>query len=410
MIPRRQTPIALADLLRAWQAAQHDPVGELCRFEAAFAQATGVSHAVAACSGRTALLATLHAAGLEPGDEVVLPALTLVDLPYLLRSSGFVPVFADVAPDTWLLDPEAVAQVVGPRTRAILPTDLFGVAADWQAQLGPIAKKTGAVLIEDAAHAVGSRVDDRCVGGLADAAFFSLETIKVLHAFGGGVVATDDTALATRIRLALPATQPPSSRMPAKFARNALENVLFRTPAYGLALAGLDLPPVRRLLLAGYDGLRRGGVATQTAFSPWQAAFAHAQLPHLAARVMRRRAVAARLMAGIECWRWQIEPATVQSNRYFLVGQPPSGRARHAGTAETPVRLRRALLREGIDVGIGSEVCDFCPESDDADRFPHAWAAWRSFVQLPLFDGLADADVDRVIAAVNRSTARLEFN
>jgi perosamine synthetase len=404
MIPRRQTPIAGPDVVRAWRAARRDPAGELLRFEATFAQATWTRHAVAACSGRTALLATLRAAGLRPGDELVLPALTLVDLPALLRNALYVPVFADVDPDTLLIDPADVARVRTSRTRAIVPTDLFGVAADWFAALGPLAARHDIVLIEDAAHAAGTRVDGRPVGGLTDAVFFSLETIKVLHAFGGGVVTTDDARLAERVRAQLPKDPQPPLRVPSKFARNALENLLFRTPAYQAALAGLDVPPVRRALLAGYDRLRQGGVATQSEFSPWQAAFASMQLPLLADRVARRRALAARLMTGLPDWRWQTEPAGVESNRYFLVGQPPWA-GQGTPPADLPIRLRRALLRMGVDVGIGSEVCDFCPGFLHADLFPHAFAAWRGFVQLPVFADMSDAQADRVVEAVRRATA-----
>ncbi len=393
MIPRRRTPI---DALAFGRAGLHSGAA-IADFETDVAAATGCAHAVAACSGRTALLGILAASGLQPGDEVVLPALTLRDLPELLQRQGYVPIFADVDAETMLIDAQSVRRVLSARTRAILPTDLFGNTLNWRHLLGVDAKAAGAALIEDAAHAAGSLLDGQWVGQWADAAFFSLETIKMLHAFGGGVAITSDPELAERIRAHLPRVPAPTTRLAAKFLRNTMENVGFRTPAYRLALAALDRPAVREVLLGAYERVRQGGVTTTSAWTDWQARFACDQLQRLAGRVERQRRQARRMMNGLKgLMAFQREPAGVASNRYFLVGT----------TEMAPPVLRRALLRDGVDIGIGSEIVDFCPTESDAALYPNAHALSVGLVQLPLYPDLSDADANHVVAAVARVLRR----
>ncbi len=393
MIPRRRTPVDAASFVASYLAARGDPAGAVGAFERAFAAYVGSRHAVASCSGRTAFVATLLALGLTPGDEVLLPAYTLADIATTIRSAGLVPVFADVDARTLLLDAAAVERAITPRTRAIVPTDIFGMAAPWDEALGDLAARAGAVLVEDAAHAAGTRIDGAPVGRRCRAAFFSLETIKVMHSFGGGVVVTDDADVAARVRARLPKGSPPASYLPLKFARNAVENVAFRTPAYGAALAAMELEPVRRAMLATYDTMKSAGVLTSFAFEGWQAAYASRQLDALDARVDRRRALAARLTGALDgLFEPQREPARCRGNGYFAVG----------ATRLAPRALRRRLLALGVDVGIHHEITDFCPPESEAARFPNAWRAHERLVQLPLYDAMSDAEADRVARAVRR--------
>jgi perosamine synthetase len=396
VIPRRRTPVGALRLAAAWASSRGGASLEVRRLEEALAAFVGTAHAVAACSGRTALLATLRALGLRPGDEVLLPAYTLADLPRMLARAGLVPIFADISPGTFLLDPEAAARAVTPRTRAVLPTDLFGLPARWDEMLGDVCGARSC-LIEDAAHAAGSTLDGRPAGGRCHAAFFSLETIKVWHSFGGGIVATADGDLAARIRAELPRDPPGPLFVPAKLARNAVENLAFRTPAYRLALTAMETPALRDALLRAYERVRSRGVATEAAYSSVQAAFARAELASLPARVARRRDLAARMIEALSgSIAFQEEPPGAAGNRYFLVGDAD----------RSPEGLRRALLREGIDIGIHGEITDFCPPAAEAARFPVARRAYERLVQLPLFDSMTDGEGDRVIAAFSRAISR----
>jgi perosamine synthetase len=392
VIARRRTPIAAGALLQAWADTWRSDRDVIERFEAEFARYVGTHHALALCSGRAALLSALEGLGVGPGDEVILPAYTLADLPVMLAKAGIVPVFADVDADTYLLSKGAVAAAITPRTRAIVPTDLFGFADRWDVVLGDSAR--GIPLVEDAAHAAGSKLDGKAVGRRCKVAFFSLETIKVLHSFGGGILVTDDVDLAASVQKRLPNRRPGPEFVLKKFAKNALENLVFRTPVYQTALWAMDEPRVRGALLDVYDRVRRNGTLTSYGYGDVLAAFARSQLATLDQRVQVRRRLARELREGLRgALTFPAEPVGMESNYYFLV----------ARTDREPAKLRRALVRAGIDVGIHSEICDFCPPLADRARYPNAYRAHRTLVQLPLYESMTDRDVARVVTSVRQA-------
>ena len=166
--------------------------------EAGMAELCGTRHAVACSSGTTALEAALTGLGIGPGDEVIVPALTFVASANAVLATGADVRLVDVGPD-FCLDPAAVPRAVGPRTAALMPVHLYGRPADLDA-LGPIADEHGLHLVEDAAQAHGARHRGRAVGSFGVGAF-SFYATKNLAAGEGGMVTTDDPALADRIRL-----------------------------------------------------------------------------------------------------------------------------------------------------------------------------------------------------------------
>lgn len=174
---------------------------ELEAFEREFADYCGVRHCVGVGSGLSAIELTLRAAGIGPGDEVIVPAYTWIATWLAVSSVGATPVGVDVLEHTYNLDPDAVAAAIGPRTAAIVPVHLRGEPADMEA-VGEIARPHGLLVVEDAAQAHGARCDGKRSGSLGDAAAFSFYPAKNLGALGdGGAVTTDDDQLAERVRL-----------------------------------------------------------------------------------------------------------------------------------------------------------------------------------------------------------------
>lgn len=174
------------------------------RFEAEAAAYLGVPHAVACASGTDALLLVLRALDLEPGDEVIVPAFTFFASAGAVWNAGLRPVFADIDPATFNVDPASVRSAITDRTRAIMAVHLFGQMADMPA-LEAIAREYGLALIEDAAQAFGARQRQgetwRMAGTVGTAGCFSFFPTKNLGAFGdGGMVVTRDAALAERVR------------------------------------------------------------------------------------------------------------------------------------------------------------------------------------------------------------------
>jgi perosamine synthetase len=169
------------------------------RFEATFAQACGVAYGVAVNSGTGALHLALEASGIGPGDEVLIPAWTFVATANAVVHAGARPVFVDVSPADWGIEPGAAARRITRRTKAIIAVHLFGHPADMTA-LRRLARRTGLLLIEDASQAFGAKVEERRVGGLGDVACFSLFANKVPTTGEGGILVTRDRHLATQAR------------------------------------------------------------------------------------------------------------------------------------------------------------------------------------------------------------------
>lgn len=188
---------AVVEVLRSEWLTTGPRVGE---FERAFAEFTGAEEAVAVCNGTAALHAAAYAAGVGPGDEVIVPPMTFAATANCVLYQGGTPVFADVDRDTLLLDPAMVEAAVTPKTRAIVAVDYAGQPCDYDA-LRAIAERHDLTLIADACHAVGGAYKGRPVGALADLSTFSFHPAKHFTTGEGGMVTTNDAVLAARMRV-----------------------------------------------------------------------------------------------------------------------------------------------------------------------------------------------------------------
>jgi dTDP-3-amino-3,4,6-trideoxy-alpha-D-glucose transaminase len=174
---------------------------ELEQFEREFAEYCGTRHCVGVGSGLSAIELALEAAGIGPGDEVIVPAYTWIATWLAVSRTGARPVPVDVRAETFNIDASLIPPALTDRTAAIVPVHLRGEPADMDA-IGAIADDNGLAVVEDAAQAHGARHRGRRVGGLGGAAAFSFYPSKNLGAIGdGGAVTTDDEALAARVRL-----------------------------------------------------------------------------------------------------------------------------------------------------------------------------------------------------------------
>ncbi len=187
----------VTDALRSGWVSSIGPY--IDRFEGAFAEYVGARHAIAVSNGTVALHLALHAMGVGPGDEVILPDLTFAATAHTVLQVGATPVFADVDPMTWCLDPRAVERALSPRTRVIVPVHLYGHPADVTA-LRALPLPAGVRVLEDAAEAHGATVDGVKTGALGDIAAFSFYGNKLMTTGEGGMLTTSDDALAQRCR------------------------------------------------------------------------------------------------------------------------------------------------------------------------------------------------------------------
>jgi dTDP-4-amino-4,6-dideoxygalactose transaminase len=248
--------------------------------------------------GRVALYAILRALGIGPGDEVIVPAFTCVAVASAILYTDAVPVYVDIDETTYTPDPVAVAAAVGPRTRAILAQNTFGLSTDVEALL-PLAARHGAVVLDDCAHGLGGEYRGRPNGAAAHAAFYSTQWSKAVSTGLGGIAVTGDAELARDLRVL------------ERTAREAtiLERALLRS----LVLAreriatGRTISAGRAVYQAlGHAGLVPGSSSRTelerpvmpfnyfTRMSPVQATLGRRHLRALSAAVSRRRATATR--------------------------------------------------------------------------------------------------------------------
>jgi perosamine synthetase len=187
---------AVAEVLRSdWLTT--GPMVE--KFEQAVAEFVGAKHGVAVSSGTAALHCAMYAAGVGPGDEVILPPMTFVATANAVVFQGGTPVFADVDADTLLINPTEVEKKITPKTKAIIAVDYGGQPCNYDA-LRAIADRHHLILVADACHSLGAQYKGRKVGTLADLTAFSFHPVKHITTGEGGMVMTDNAEYADRIR------------------------------------------------------------------------------------------------------------------------------------------------------------------------------------------------------------------
>lgn len=187
---------ALAEVIASGWVSQGPRVQA---FEQAFANLVGAPTAVATTSCTTALHLALHASGISAGDEVIIPSLSFIATANAVWQCGGIPVFADIDPKTYNLDPLAAEHAITSRTRAIMPVHQLGLPADMDA-FAALADRYGIAIIEDAACAVGAKYKGRPVGSDGRLACFSFHPRKVITAGEGGMITVHDPELASQLR------------------------------------------------------------------------------------------------------------------------------------------------------------------------------------------------------------------
>jgi perosamine synthetase len=207
-ITKREIELVAEAAEKAWYA---DHYAYNARFERMFADYIGVKHAVSLPHATAAIHLTLAALGIGAGDEVIVPDVTWIASVAPVAYVGATPVFVDIKPDTWCIDPQAVEAAIGPRTKAIIGVDLYGSLCEWD-ELKAIADRHGLALIEDSAEALGSVYRGRKAGALGITGIFSFHGSKTVATGEGGMLVTDDAAVHRRVLTLRDHGRPPGDR------------------------------------------------------------------------------------------------------------------------------------------------------------------------------------------------------
>lgn len=185
---------AVIDVVRSGQWGNPDCADSVKSFEDEFAEFCGAKYALACVNGSVALRLALIACGVKPGDEVIITPYTFIATASIVLEANCVPVFADIDPRTYNIDPEQIEKAITKRTKAIIPVHFAGQACDME-KIMQIAKKHNLRVIEDACHGHGAEYKGRKLGSIGDAGCFSFQSSKNLTSGEGGMIITNDEAL-----------------------------------------------------------------------------------------------------------------------------------------------------------------------------------------------------------------------
>ena len=357
---------AVADVLRSDWLTTGPKVSE---FEEAFARYVGAKHAVSVSSGTAALHGAMYAIGIKPGDEVIVPPITFAATANCIVYQSGTPVFADVDPDTLLLDQAKVEEKITEKTRAIIGVDYAGQPCDWD-RLREIADRYKLRLVADACHALGAKYKGRKTGSLADLNIFSFHPVKHITTGEGGIITTDNADYADRMRI---------------FRNHGITTDHHQREAQDSWLYEMvDL---------GYN----------YRITDFQCALGISQLQKLPKFLERRREIAAcydEAFAGLSgIIPLAVRPDVLHAFHLYVVRID----SRVLGIDRTV--LFTSLREKGIGVNvhyIPVYVHPYYREKFDTrpGLCPNAEAAYEQIISLPMFPGMTDEDIDYVLKSI----------
>ncbi len=359
---------AVVDTLRSgWLA----PGPRVRAFEQEFAAYTGAKHAIGLDSATAGMHLALIASGIGPGDEVITTPTTFAATVNVIIHAGATPVLADIRLDDYCIDPAAIERAITPRTRAIMPVHHGGSACRMD-EIMAIAARHKLLVIEDAAHGLGTYVGERPVGGIGDATVFSFYPTKNVTSGRGGMLTTDDDALAERCRL--------------------------------LALHGMSNDAWDRYTERGSWAYRVLAAGYNYAMYDYQAALGHAQFSRLDEFQRTRTQLASRFneqLAAVPGIVLPIERAgTTHAWHLYVVRLQP----------EVLTISRDEFIVAMKERGIGTSVHFIPIHHHPYYRETYGWApgdfpvadeAFETMLSLPLYTRMSEREVDRVVVAVD---------
>jgi dTDP-4-amino-4,6-dideoxygalactose transaminase len=339
----------IAAVVRVMRTGHVVQGAEVAAFEQEFGKLVDGHACVAVNSGTSALHLSMLALGVGPGDEVIVPSFSFAATANAVAVAGATPVFADIEPDSYCVDPDAVSAAITPRTVAIVPVHLYGHPARMD-RLQAIAQQHGLAVVEDAAQAVGAQWQGRPVGAFGTTACFSFYPTKNMHSIEGGMVVTSDPQIERKLRL----------------LRNQGMLKQYENEMFGLNNRITDVA----------------------------AAVGRVQLAKLGRWTERRREIAAAYHAGLTSVSTPSEAADAFHVYHQYTVRVGSGRERDA--------FRAALADRGVGSGVYYPTPIHRLPSFGRDlELPETERAAHEVLSLPVQPSLTGDEVDRVVEAVN---------
>jgi len=403
----RSVPGEEKEIVAAFRRGEAVKGPAISEFAERFAAYHDMDYAIVASYGRMAFYYILRALSLPAGSEIIFPALTFWAVPEIARQAGFKPVFVDVDPFTFNLDPTAIEAAITENTRVIVPTHLYGQPCELK-EILRIAEKHNLIVVEDCAQAAGARYCGRLVGTFGAASFFSFQMLKGINTYGGGMALTNNSELAERVRdhaarEPLPSTKDVAARFLKGYgARVGISPKVFTFWGYPIqALASIfsdvDLSKYVWEKLRPLDSFPR--TYTQR-YSNAQAVIGIRGLAKLDEYNARSRAHALRYANGLSDCRSIQTPRILPHvdhvyYQYCIYSSDPGGTSRRA--------MRRGVDLETMHV----DVCSTLPLFKAFAAFCPGAEATRAALQVPVYSRLRSSDVDRVLRLMREVTCGL---
>jgi dTDP-4-amino-4,6-dideoxygalactose transaminase len=410
-IPRFSPSFSLAEAaITARYLSRRGDDGPVVRsFEQEFAEYIGAKHAIMVPSARYGFYLILQAWGLGAGDEVILPALTYFAIPALAKTAGVKPVFADIGLHSHVLDPASFEAAITPKTKAVVPTHLFGTPCDMDA-IRKIAKKHKIKVIEDCAQSTGARYKGARLGSLGDAAYYTFGLTKNMTTLSGAMITTNDDSLAATLRTQMESASPGSLK---KSAQEAVTGTAMMLATHPMIYPWTLHPMIRLGNLLGKDPIHeRFGEAerlypelpphyAQSAPRAVQAAVGRKQLKRIEA-LNGARAANGRFLdeslgnipeLGVPTYPKGAEPIYMS----FVVHHPDRG------------GLACQLRKRGVDTTVGymSNCADSPLFPEEAKSCPNAERAFDELLHIPVHPNLSESDRNHMAEAVRQACMAL---
>lgn len=407
-IPRFSPSFSPREALVATRYLLRDgPDAEIvAKFEREFRSYIGSKHAVMVPSARYGLYLLLSAMDMGEGDEVIVPALTYFAVPAMVPLLGARPVFADIGLRSHVLDPDAFERAITPRTRAVVPTHLFGTPCDMDA-IRDIARKHGIKVIEDCAQSTGARYKNVRVGNLGDAAYYTFGLTKNMTTLSGAMITTDDDDVAARIRAIIQAGGLTDKKKLAREVGTGLAMFLATHPllywatVHPAVVIGNKLgeDPIHERFGEAevrYDALP-GHYTSASQARGAQAAVGLRQLDRLEALNGARIRNGRRLDQGLAHVPGLTTPTYPQGAEPIYM----SFVCHHARRDD----LSAALRSRGVDTTVGymSDLSTNPLFAEFAADCPNATKANRELLHLPVHPNLSDRDLDHMVEATRQA-------
>jgi dTDP-4-amino-4,6-dideoxygalactose transaminase len=352
---------AVANVLRSGMLVQGKSSLE---FEKEIAAYLGCKHSILVSNGTASLHLALIALGIEKGDEVIVPAFSYVATANVVELVGATPVFVDVSIDDFNIDTSQIEKHITPRTKAIMPVHEFGIAANMDA-ITKLAKKHNLKIIEDAACALGAKYNGKFVGTLSDIGSFSLHPRKSITSGEGGIITTDDDAIADKIMLLRNHGQ-----------RTVDGEMIFEEAGFNYRL------------------------------TDFQAALAQSQFSRMETIVAVKEKIAQQYFSGLQGNKKLKLPKTYSNKNH-------TWQTFHVVVDDAVKRntLIKQLREKNIGTNYGAQCIPYQKyylnkyNLDCKNLFPNAMRSYENGIALPMFEKLTDEQVNYVVQNINTLTA-----